>query len=114
MNFPTFINKWIIGYKPIMYSPFWWWWRLMSHEGFRFDDYHIWGSFWSSLSGGSLDMNYQAEFERIWGKGAKVEKTLISAENYDKLVEQLNQKPKPIPGLKELMNRKTPFENPND
>jgi hypothetical protein len=36
---------------------------------------------------------------------------LISAENYDKLVEQLNEPPKPIPGLIELMNRKTPFEN---
>jgi uncharacterized protein (DUF1778 family) len=39
---------------------------------------------------------------------------LISAENYDKLVEQLNELPKPIPGLIELMNRKTPFEKPND
>jgi len=36
---------------------------------------------------------------------------LISTENYDKLVEQLNEPPKPIPGLIELMNRKTPFEN---
>jgi len=111
MNLPTFINKWIIGYKPIMYSPFWWWYRLMSHEGFRFDDYHIWGSFWSSLNGGLNDMNYQWAFETYWGKGAKVEKTLISAENYDKLVEQLNEPPKPIPGLIELMNRKSPFEN---
>ena len=83
----------------------------MSHEGCRFDDYHIWGSFWSSLNGGWLDMNYQWEFETYWGKGVKVETTLISAENYDKLVEQLNEPPKPIPGLKELMNRKTPFEN---
>jgi len=78
------------------------------------DDHQRYWDFWNSLNQGILDMNYQAEFERIWGKGAKVEKTLISAENYDKLVEQLNQKPKPIPGLIELMNRKTPFENPND
>jgi hypothetical protein len=78
------------------------------------DDHQRYWDFWNSLNQGILDMNYQAEFERIWGKGAKVEKTLISTENYDKLVEQLNQKPKPIPGLKELMNRKTPFENPND
>jgi len=115
MNLPTFINKWIIGYKPIMYSPFWWWYRLMSHEGFRFDDYHIWWSFWSSLNGGWLDMNYQWAFETYWGKGSYPPKTtLISAENYDKLVEQLNEPPKPIPGLIELMNRKTPFEKPNE
>jgi len=111
MNLPTFINKWIISNKYLRHTSFWWWFRLMSHEGFRFDDYHIWGSFWSSLNGGWLDMNYNWEFEKFWGKGAKVEKTLISAENYDKLVEQLNEPPKPIPGLKELMNRKTPFEN---
>ena len=115
MNLPTFINKRIIGYKPIMYSPFWWWYRLMSHEGFRFDDYHIWGSFWSSLNGGLNDMNYQWAFKTYWGKGSYPPKrTLISAENYDKLVEQLNEPPKPIPGLIELMNRKTPFEKPND
>jgi hypothetical protein len=84
----------------------------MSHEGFRFDDYHIWKSFWSSLNGGWLDMNYQWEFETYWGKGSYPPKTtLISAENYDKLVEQLNEPPKLIPGLIELMNRKTPFEN---
>ena len=56
-------------------------------------------------------MNYHWEFEKFWGKGVKVETTLISAENYDKLVEQMNEPPKPIPGLIELMNRKTPFEN---
>jgi len=115
MNFPTFINKFIIGNRYLRYHPIWWWYRLMSHEGFRFDDYHIWKSFWSSLSGGWLDMNYQWAFETYWGKGSYPPKTtLISAENYDKLVEQLNEPPKTIPGLIELMNRKTPFEKPND
>ena len=42
----------------------------MSHQGFRFDDYHVWKEFWSSLSGGWLDINYQAEFEKFWGKGS--------------------------------------------
>ena len=112
MNLPTFINKWIIGYKPIRYTPFWWWFRLMSHEGFRFDDYHIWGSFWSSLNGGWLDMNYQWAFETYWGKGSyPPEKILISSEDYDKLQEMIAEPPKPIPGLIDLMNRKSPFEN---
>ena len=111
----TFLHKLIISNRFLRYTPFWWWFRLMSHEGFRFDDYHIWGSFWSSLSGGSLDMNYQWAFETYWGKGSYPPKTtLISAENYDKLVEQINEPPKPIPGLKELMNRKTPWEKPNE
>jgi len=71
MNFPTFINKWIISNRFLRYTSFWWWYRLISHEGFRFDDYHIWGSFWSSLNRGYLDMNYKWEFENFWGVGAK-------------------------------------------
>ena len=86
----------------------------MSHEGFRFDDYHIWGSFWSSLNGGWLDMNYQAEFEKFWGVKAKSTTTYVSQDDYDKLQEMIAEPPKPIPGLIDLMNRKSPFEKPND
>ena len=111
MNLPTFINKWVIGYKPIRHTPFWWWFRLMSHEGFRFDDYHMWRSFWSSLNGGWLDMNYQWAFETYWGVEAKSTTTYVSQEDYDKLQEMIAEPPKPIPGLIDLMNRKSPFEN---
>jgi len=52
MDFPVFLNKWIIGFKPIKYTPFWWWYRLMCHKGFRFDDYGIWGEFWHILNHG--------------------------------------------------------------
>ncbi len=45
-----FLNKWIIGFKPIKYTPFWWWYRLISHEGFRLDDYYVWKEFWFSLN----------------------------------------------------------------
>ena len=83
----------------------------MSHQGFRFDDYHIWESFWSSLNGGWLDMNYQWEFETFWGKGAKPERILLSARDYDTLVEKINNPdPKQIESLKKLMNRKSPWE----
>ena len=34
----------------------------------------------------------------------------VSKEDYDTLVEQLGRKPKPIPSLIELLNRKTPFK----
>ena len=111
MNLPIFINKFIIGNKYLRYSSIWWWFRLMSHEGFRFDDYHIWRSFWSSLNGGWLDMNYQAEFEKFWGVKAKSTTTYVSQDDYDKLQEMIAEPPKPIPGLIDLMNRKSPFEN---
>jgi hypothetical protein len=83
----------------------------MSHEGFRFDDYHIWESFWSSLSGGWLDINYQWEFETYWGKGAKPEIMYVSQETYDNLQEMIENPPPLSPKLIELLNRKTLFEN---
>ena len=112
MNFPTFINKWIISNRFIRHSSFWWWYRLMSHEGFRFDDYHIWKEFWSSLSGGWLDMNYQWEFEKFWGKGAKAEKIILSPEDYDALVERLNEPPDPkaIERLTEILRKPAPWD----
>ena len=39
------------------------------------------------------------------------EKILISSEDYDTIMKSLNEPPKPIPALTELLNRKTPFEN---
>ena len=107
------INKFIISNRFLRYRPIWWWYRLMSHEGFRFDDYHIWESFWSSLNGGWLDMNYQWEFETFWGKGAKPETIVLPKEDFDALVDRLNEPPDraTMESVKKLMNRKTPFEN---
>ena len=83
----------------------------MSHQDFRFDDYHIWGSFWSSLNGGWLDINYKWEFEKFWGKGAKPERILLSAEDYDTLVEKINNPdPEQIESLKKLLQRKSPWD----
>ena len=112
MNLPTFINKWIISNKYLRHTSFWWWFRLMSHEGFRFDDYHIWGSFWSSLNGGWLDMNYQWAFETYWGKNAKPETILLSPEDYDALVERLNEPPDPkaIERLTEILRKPSPWD----
>ena len=106
------INKWIISNRFLRYTSFWWWYRLMSHEGFRFDDYHIWKEFWSSLSGGWLDMNYQWEFEKFWGKGAKAEKIILSPEDYDALVERLNEPPDPkaIERLTEILRKPAPWD----
>jgi hypothetical protein len=84
----------------------------MSHKGFRFDDYYLWKSFWSSLNGGHIDMNYKWAFEQYWGKGAKPETIVLSREDYDALVEKLNQPPDPeqVEKLKKLFNRRAPWE----
>ena len=113
MNLPTFINKWIIGYKPIRHTPFWWWFRLMSHEGFRFDDYHIWRSFWSSLNGGLNDMNYKWAFETYWGVEAKSKTTYVSQEDYDALQKKLAEPPDPkvVERFREILNKPAPWDD---
>jgi hypothetical protein len=80
----TFLHKLIIGNRFLRYSSFWWWYRLMSHSGFRFDDYHIWKEFWYSISGG-FGYEYKWEFEKFWGKGAKPETITLSQSDFDAL-----------------------------
>ena len=108
MNF----YKLIINNKFLRYSSFWWWVRLMDHRWFRFDDYHIWGSFWSSLNSGWLDINYKWEFENYWGKGAKVETTILPAEDFDNLVKKLNEPPDPeaVKRITEILQKVAPWE----
>ena len=110
MNF----HKLIINNKFLRYTPFWWWFRLISHKGFRFDDYHIWGSFWSSLNGGWLDMNYKWEFEKFWGKGAKPETIILPKEDYDALVERINEPPQYNERLAEILKKVPPWERTDD
>ena len=110
MNF----HKLIINNKVLRYSSFWWWYRLINHRDFRFDDYHIWSSFWSSLNAGYLDMNYKWEFEKFWGKGAKVETMYVSADDYDALVEKLNEPPQYNENLAKLLQRKAPWDDKDD
>ena len=83
----------------------------MSHQGFRFDDYHIWGEFWHSLNGGWHDMNYKWEFEKFWGKGAKPEKIILPKEDFDALVERLNEPPQYNENLARLLQKKAPWDN---
>ena len=110
MDFPIFLNKFIIGNKCLRNTSFFWWYRLMSHEGFRFDDYGVWGSFWTSLNGGWLDMEYKYKFEKFWGKGAKPETIVLPKEDFDALVERLNEPPQYNENLAKLLQRKSPWE----
>ena len=82
----------------------------MSHQGFRFDDYHMWGEFWHSLNSGYLDMNYKWEFEKFWGKGAKPEKIVLSKEDFDALVEKLNEPPQFDEKVAKVLMKKAPWE----
>ena len=109
----TFFHKLIISNKFLRYTPIWWWYRLISHRGFRFDDYHVWTEFWYSINQGYVDMEYKWEFEKFWGKGSyPPERIVVSKEAYDELVERLNQPsdPKVIERLKEIMSKKAPWE----
>jgi len=113
MDFPVFLNKWIIGFKPIKYTIFWYWFRLINHDGWRMDDHQRYWDFWVNVNDGWNEMNYKYEFEKFWGKGAKVETMYVSAEDYDALVERLNQPPDPEvqKRFREILNRKAPWED---
>ena len=108
----TFLHKLIIGNRFLRYSGFWWWWRLISHSGFRFDDYHVWKEFWYSINKGFLDMNYRWEFEKFWGKGAKAETIILSQRDFDDLTERLNEKPDPeaLESIRKLLDRRAPWD----
>jgi uncharacterized protein (DUF1778 family) len=55
-------------------------------------------------------MNYKWEFEKFWGKGAKPEKIVLPAEDFDALVERLNEPPKYNESLARIFQRKAPWE----
>ena len=84
----------------------------MSHEGFRFDDYHIWKEFWYSINSGWCDMEYKWEFEKFWGKGAKPETIVLPKEDFDALVDRLNDPPDPkvIERLTEILRKPAPWD----
>ena len=110
----TFLHKFIIGNRFIRHSSFWWWYRLMSHEGFRFDDYHIWKEFWHSLNSEWEHMEYVHKFEEFWGEGSyPPEKIILSKQNYDALVDRLNEPPDPkvIERLTEILRKPAPWDN---
>ena len=114
MNFPTFINKWIIGLKPIKHTIFWYWFRLINHDGWRMDDHQRYWDFWLNLNHGWDHMNYVHKFEEFWGKGSyPPEKIILPKENFDRLIERLNEPPDPkvFERLKEIMSKPAPWDD---
>ena len=106
------LHKLIITNKYLRYTPFWWWWRLITHQGFRFDDYYVWGEFWHSISSGWEHMEYVYKFEEFWGKGSyPPEKIVLPKEDFDALVERLSLPSEAtMESIKRLMNRKAPWD----
>lgn len=109
MNFPVFISKWIISNKFLRYTPFWCWWRLISHEDYRLDDRFLYQDFWNSINEGQTQMVEDDKWMTYFG--AKPETMYVSQEAYDTLVEKINNPdPEQIESLRKLMNRKSPWE----
>ena len=71
MDFPVWLNKWVIGFKPIQRTPIWFWFRLINHSNWRFDDYQRYWDFWLNINSGYLDMEYSYEYFKVWGKVRK-------------------------------------------
>ena len=56
-------------------------------------------------------MNYVHKFEEYWGKGSyPPEKIVLSAKDFDALVERLNEPPQYNENLAKLLQRKSPWE----
>ena len=83
----------------------------MSHQGFRFDDYHVWGEFWHSLNSEWEHMEYVHKFEEFWGKGSyPPERIVLSQRDYDALVERLNEPPQYNEKIARVLQRKAPWD----
>ena len=83
----------------------------MSHEGFRFDDYHVWREFWHSLNHGWEHIQYVNEFEKFWGKGSyPPELIVLPQKDFDSLVEKLNEPPQYDEKIARVLQRKAPWD----
>jgi uncharacterized protein (DUF1778 family) len=55
-------------------------------------------------------MEYKWNFEKFWGKGAKAETIVLPANDFDALVERLNEPPQYNENLARLLQKKAPWE----
>ena len=58
-------------------------------------------------------MEQKYEFEKFWGKGAEPERIVLPAEDFDALVDRLNEPPDPkvTERFREILNRKAPWDD---
>jgi hypothetical protein len=76
------------------------------------DDHQRYWDFWINVNDGWHDMEYKWNFEKFWGKGAKPETIVLPKEDFDALVERLNEPPDPaiMERFREILNKKAPWD----
>ena len=89
------------------YSSLYWWWRLINHSWFRFDDRHIPREFWYSINAGYYEMNR----EHYWGKNYQPEVITLSERDFDALIGRLNEPPKYDENVARVLQRKVPWDD---
>jgi hypothetical protein len=117
MDFPVFINKWIIGYKPIYYTPFWYWYRLMIHDDYRLDDRHLCVDFWYQLNYGYWTMEYDAfmkntnESDMFVSSPPDMPDTIyLTEEDFDSMMDRIENPEPPTPFMRQLLSRPAPWD----
>jgi hypothetical protein len=119
MNFPVFLNKWIIGFKPIKGSAFWYWYRFICHDDMRLDDRHLSADFWYELNYGWWTMEYDTfihspdadeAFMSISSPPDIPDTIYLSADDYDAIIERIENPKPPTPFLRQLLSRPAPWE----
>lgn len=116
------IHKWIIGFKPIKYTPFWYWYRYMCHNDMRLDDRHLSADFWYELNYGWWTMEYDSFIHSsdvdisamsISSPDDMPDTIYLTEEQYDALMDKIENPPPPTPFLRQLLSRPAPW-NTND
>jgi hypothetical protein len=75
------------------------------------DDHQRYWDFWLNLNHGWDHMNYVHKFEEYWGPGSYPPETIVlPAEDFDALVERLNEPPQYNENLARLLQKKAPWE----
>jgi hypothetical protein len=66
-----------------------------------------------NLNKGYHDIQYRHEFEKVWGKNAKIETIVLSQNDFDALQERLNAPPDPkvMERFREILNRPSPWSD---
>lgn len=105
------LYKLITNNKFLRYSPFSYWFRLMNHQDYRFDDRHLYADFWHSLNAEWEHMEYVYKFEEFWGKNAKPETIVLSQKDFDVLLDKLNEPPKYDEKIARVLSKKSPWDD---
>ena len=116
MDFPIWLNKWIIKFKPIQHTTVWYWYRLINHSDFRLDDRYRYSDFWYKLNEGWHSMEYDFYMNNIdesvmFVSSPDIPDTIyVSEEAYDKLMEKIENPDPPTPFLRQLLSKSAPWE----